>query len=312
MDNIPLLTIAFLIVAGVTFLAGWLLLRWWPAVPTGRFSGAPAGSGDASILRWGEEPRAGWRGMLTRVGRAAEPRAEKERRKYRRRLAYAGYHDPNALLFFVGAKVVLAVLLGSLYFLRGAANQVLTPNLVSVSLILGLVGLFLPDFWLYNRVKARQRSIVLALPDVLDLLQVCVEAGMGFDAALARIAEQSDGRKSPLHQELMRTQLEIRAGRPRAEALRDLGERTGVSDLQTVVGAFIQTDKLGTPLGRTLRVHADAARVQRRHRAEELAHLAPLKMIFPTVFFLFPSFFLVAMAPSILAVVKLLNSLAGR
>ena len=132
---------------------------------------------------------------------------------------------------------------------------------------------------------------------------------MGLDAAVSRVAEEPEGRSSPLHQELMRTQLEIRAGRPRAEAFRALGDRTGVQDVKGLMGAFIQTDKLGTPLGKTLRVHADAARVQRRHRAEQQAHMAPLKMIFPTVMFLFPAFFLVTMAPALLNLLALFSAL---
>ena len=103
--------------------------------------------------------------------------------------------------------------------------------------------------------------------------------------------------------------LEVRAGRPRAEALRALGERTGVDEIKSMVTAFMQTEKLGTPLGTTLRVHADSARVQRRHRAEEQAHLAPLKMLFPTVFFLMPAFFLVTLAPSLLGLMRLLKAI---
>jgi tight adherence protein C len=190
-------------------------------------------------------------------------------------------------------------------------NRRLVPNLVAISLILAAVGFFLPDFWLRNRIKERKRKILFALPDVLDLLMVCVESGMGLDAALARVSEQQDTRSSPLHQELTRTQLEIRAGRPRAEAFRALGDRTGVQDVQALMGAFIQTDKLGTPLGKTLRVHADAARVQRRHRAEERAPLAPLKMLVPTVLFLFPAFFLVTMAPALLSLLRLFKALGG-
>jgi tight adherence protein C len=134
---------------------------------------------------------------------------------------------------------------------------------------------------------------------------------MGLDAAVARVAEQPEGRHNPLHQEMLRMHLEVRAGRPRTEALRAFGQRTGTDEIKAMVTAFIQTEKLGTPLGKTLRVHADSARVQRRHRAEERAHLAPLKMLFPTVFFLMPSFFLVTMAPSLLGLLKLLKALGG-
>jgi tight adherence protein C len=227
---------------------------------------------------------------------------------------WAGYYEPRTVVVFVGTKIGLAVLLGAGYFFYSSfvfLRVVPFMQLLAVSLILAVIGFFLPDFFLRNRIKARQKEIVHALPDVLDLLMVCVEAGMGFDAAVARVAEQPETRNRPLYADLMRMHLEVRAGRPRTEALRALGERTGVLEVKTMVGAFIQTEKLGTPLGKTLRVHADSARVQRRHRAEELAHLAPLKMLFPTVFFLMPAFFLVTLAPSLLGLLKILKAIGA-
>ena len=305
-----LVLFSFLVVAGISFVSGFLLLRWLPAVGPERFA-RPSGAIEGSILRWQDTPKTGLRSTLERVGQRFGPRKEAERAKTRQRLVIAGFPDPNALLFFIGTKVVLGLGLGSAYFFYGVALKrvVPTPRLIGISLILLVVGFFLPDFWLHNRIKERQRKILFALPDVLDLLMVCVEAGMSLDAAITRVAEEPEGRSSPLHQELMRTQLEIRAGRPRAEAFRALGDRTGVQDVKGLMGAFIQTDKLGTPLGKTLRVHADAARMQRRHRAEERAHLAPLKMIFPTVIFLFPAFFLVTMAPALLNLLNLFGAL---
>lgn len=132
---------------------------------------------------------------------------------------------------------------------------------------------------------------------------------MGFDAAVHRVTEQPETQRSPLHQEMLRMHLEVRVGRPREETLQAFGERTGVAEVRTVVAAFIQTERLGTSLGRTLRVHAESARVQRRHRAEEQAHMAPLKMLFPTVFLLMPVFFLVAMAPLFLKVMEVLKAI---
>ena len=135
---------------------------------------------------------------------------------------------------------------------------------------------------------------------------------MGFDAAVARIAQQPRVDRSPLHQELLRMHLEMRVGRPREEALRALGDRTGVEEVKAMVGTFIQADRLGTSLGKTLRIHAESARVARRHRAEERASLAPLKMLFPIVFFLMPSFFLVALAPPLLKLVEVFGRLNSR
>ena len=311
MNPITVGILSFLIVAGVTFLAAMALLRWWPAVQRERLSAPASGAGPASILRWKDEPAAAWERTAERIGRAVAGSPEGAPSKYRQRLLWAGYHEPRAVLLLLGAKVGLAVLGGAGYFLYTtlALRIVPTSRLLAISLFLAVLGFFLPDFWLRNRIKARQREITHTLPDVLDLLMVCVEAGMGFDAAVARVAEQPEGRHNPLHQEMLRMHLEVRAGRPRAEALRALGERTGVDDIKSMVTAFVQTEKLGTPLGKTLRVHADSARVKRRHKAEERAHLAPLKMLFPTVFFLMPSFFLVTMAPSLLGLVKLLKAL---
>jgi tight adherence protein C len=311
MNPITVGILSFLIVAGVTFLAAIALLRWWPAVQRERLSVPASGAGPASILRWKDEPAAAWERTAERIGRAVAGSPEGAPSKYRQRLLWAGYQEPRAVLLLIGAKVGLAVLGGAGYFLYTtlALRIVPTSRLLAISLFLAVIGFFLPDFWLRNRIKARQREITHALPDVLDLLMVCVEAGMGFDAAVARVAEQPEGRHNPLHQEMLRMHLEVRAGRPRAEALRALGERTGVDDIKSMVTAFVQTEKLGTPLGKTLRVHADSARVKRRHKAEERAHLAPLKMLFPTVFFLMPSFFLVTMAPSLLGLVRLLKAL---
>src|SRR5262249_2950689 len=151
-------------------------------------------------------------------------------------------------------------------------------NLFLYSVLLGFGGFFVPSLWLQRRAKARQESIVNTLPEVLDLLTVCVGGGMSFAAALARVAEQPEARKSAPHPELLRMIHEMRAGRPRPEALRALADRCGVQEVNAMVSVFIQTDRLGTSMGKTLRVHADSARIERRHRAEERAYVAPLKM----------------------------------
>lgn len=300
--------VTFLVVFGATAAAGLLLLRWWPAVGGDRLRGADP-LAPAALLRWREDAPTGWPRVLERLGRALGPRDAAARSRYAARLRRAGHDDPRAVPLLVGAQVALAILAGYAYTLYGLAVQRALPNVLAVSLVLGALGFFAPELWLRSRIRARQREVVHALPDVLDCLLVCVEAGMAFDAAIARVAAEPGGRRSPFHEELMRMHLEVRAGRPREEALRALADRTGVQDVKAMVGAFIQTSRLGTPLGKTLRVHSEAARVQRRHRAEQRAHLAPMKMIFPTVAFLMPAFFLVAMAPSVLSLMKILGTL---
>jgi tight adherence protein C len=302
--------LSFVIVVGVTFFTGALLLRWWPAVARQRFGGpGPEVSQEESILRWDERAAGGWRLLLERLGRPFGGRNSARASRYRRRLAWAGFHDPRAVWFFIGLKVGCAILAGLAYPVYGLLVQQVLPYLLVVSYGLVIVGFFVPDYWLGKRIRSRQRQIVNALPDVLDLLMVCVESGMGFDAAVARVAEQPEMRRSALHQEMLRMHLEMRAGRPRDEALRALGERTGVEEVQALVGAFIQTDRMGTPLGKTLRIYSESARVQRRHRAEKLAYLAPLKMIFPTVIFLMPSFFLITMGPSLIKLLEVVRTL---
>jgi tight adherence protein C len=302
--------VSFVLVGGLTFAVGFVLLRLLPAFREERLA-APVsgiGSADESILRWQEGRAGNWLDTVEQLGRRITPRDALGLARYSRRLVKAGLNNPRAIPLFLGAKITLG-LLGLLgYMIYGVVVQRALSNMLSVSVISGAVGFFLPDLWLWSRIRQRRKAIQNALPDVLDMLMVCVEAGMGFDAAVARVAEQSEMRKSPLHQELLRMHLEVRAGRPREEAFRAFSERIDTEDVRSMVSAFIQTEKLGTSLGRTLRVQSDAARVQRRHRAETKAQLAPLMMLLPTVVFLMPAFMLVAMAPSLLKIFQIMNN----
>lgn len=312
MDPVAAVVVTFLAVTVATFAAALLVLRAWPAFRADRLR-APVATDDArSILRWDDAPGTAWRRVVERLGRTMRPKDPTKLSRSRRQLVWAGYGDPRSVTVFFGAKAGLGLALASSYSLYGLLAQRAMPNVLGISMVLGVVGVLLPDFWLRRRVKAREKAIVNTLPDVMDLLVVCVEAGMGFDAAIARVAEQPEGQGSPLHQELLRMHLEMRAGRPREEAMNALAERTPSTDLRALVGAFVQAERLGTPLGKTLRIHSESGRVQRRHRAEERAHLAPLKMIFPTVIFLMPAFFLVAMAPSLLGLMEIFGKLGGK
>ncbi len=311
MDPTIYALLSFGFVMGVTSLGGViLLLLWWSPVQQQRLQPAKPEAKGASILRWGEQPRTAWRRTFERLGRTFVPRDSIKLSRLRERLAWAGYYNPRAVWFFTGVKVGCLIFFSCAYLLLGLLMQRVLAHMLPVSLILGVVGCFVPDLWLRMRIQARQREIIHALPNVLDLLMVCIEGGMGFDAAVVRVAEQPEAHGSPLHEEMLRMHLEVRAGRSREEAMRGLGKRTGVPEVKALVAAFIQTEQLGTSLGKTLRVHAESARVQRRLRAEERAHLAPLKMIFPTVLFLFPVFFLVTFAPAMLKVLAALGAIS--
>ena len=300
--------VAFVIVAGTMIVVALLAERWDPVVR--RLRGLMQTGGKAiteeSILRWEETEDSvlPWRRVLEKVGQAllGGERAQREMRRsgIRQRLMWAGFHNPRIVLFFLGTKLILAIGLAYSYTMYGVLLHRALAQVLLVSAILGVLGFFLPDFWLSQRIKVRQREIQNALPDMLDLLVVCVEAGLGLDAAIAKMTDPDLSRNTPLEKEMRRVHLEFRAGRPRDESLRALGERTGVQAVRAIVAAFVQTEKLGTSLANTLRVHAEGARVERRHRAEKAAYLAPVKMLFPIVFFLFPAIFVVTLAPAVL------------
>jgi tight adherence protein C len=295
----------FVLVAATVALAGAAAYRLIPGVRRDRFVPAtPAERRGISIMRW-SAPQAWWQRFVEAVGRRTAPREAENISKLRTRLMWAGYQSPSAVAIFTGARFVLAAALGSIVPLATLFGYK-APNPVLMPLGLAYVGFIIPPLVLRRLASRRQDAITSALPDFLDLLTVCVEAGMSFDAALARVSEQAKA-GAPLYQEVMRMNQEVRAGRPRSEALRAFAARCGVQDVTTMVSVFIQSERLGTSMGRALRTQSDTARVERRHRIEEQAHLAPLKMIFPTIIFLTPAFLLVALAPSLLGFLAMMG-----
>ena len=297
----------FVLVAAAVAIAGAAAYRLIPGVRRDRFipSTASQRRGGASILRW-SAPKAWWERLTEAVGRKTAPREAENVSKLRTRLGWAGFQSPNAVSIYTGARFVLAAVLGAVVplatlFGYSGSNPVLVP------LGLAYVGFILPPIVLGRLIARRQDAIRVALPDFLDLLTVCVEAGMSFDAALSRVSEQANAAGQPLYQEVIRMNQEVRAGRPRSEALRAFAARCGVQDVTTLVSVFIQSERLGTSMGKALRTQSDTARVERRHRIEAQAHLAPLKMIFPTILFLTPAFLLVALGPSLLGFLAMMQ-----
>jgi tight adherence protein C len=172
-------------------------------------------------------------------------------------------------------------------------------------LVFGAIGWMIPGTWLKGRVKTRQKQVLKALPDGLDLVTTCVEAGLGLDAALSRVAEKSSG---PLANEISRMLRDVAMGKMRREALTEMADRLGVEELTSFVNAIIQAEQLGVGIAKVLRVQADQMRTRRRQRAEQTAHEAPIKMIFPLVLFIFPAFMLVILGP---AGIRIATSLTG-
>lgn len=204
-----------------------------------------------------------------------------------------------------GLQYGLAVLLGLFLFVLSSLLQVSTLMRIEALVIGGLIGYLFPRSWLKARTKQRQQEIEKKLPDVLDLLTVSVEAGLGFDAALLKVVEKQKG---ALAEEFFRVLQEIKMGRPRRDALRDLSKRNSVEDLSNVVASLIQADQLGISIGGVLRNQSRQIRQKHRQRAEEKAQKAPIKMMIPLVFFVFPSVFIVVLGPAVIQIIQTLTT----
>jgi tight adherence protein C len=219
-----------------------------------------------------------------------------------RRLAMAGNPGDLRLTDWMGVKMLAAFITGVVVFLL---LGVLLGSGVMQGLIFGCIGVgigyMLPEFWLGRRIKARQKIILKMIPDTLDLLTISVRAGLGFDAALAKVVEKMPG---PLSDEFRRALAEVRMGKTRREALRDIVPRTAVQPLSNFIGAIIQAETLGVSISKVLQVQSEQLRIERRQRAEEAAAKAPIKMLFPLVGCIFPSLFVVILGPAIISLVK--------
>jgi tight adherence protein C len=167
-----------------------------------------------------------------------------------------------------------------------------------------VAGYLLPDMWLTWRVRARQRLLRRALPDGLDLLVICVEAGLGLDQALMRVAQELNVAHPELSDELQLVNLEMRVGKTRLDAMRELARRTGLDDIKALVSMLIQTERFGTSVAQSLRVHSDDLRMKRRQRAEEMAAKTTVKMVPALVFFIFPALMVVILGPAIIAIMR--------
>ncbi len=221
-------------------------------------------------------------------------------------LIQAGLRDAIHVNYYFGARLMLAVV--------GLAGVVLVSGFDNVPLLFGItaLGFFLPRFFLKRMIKNRQMRIRLGLPDALDLTVICVEAGLALDQAMMRVGQDLHHAHPDLSDEFHLVNLEMRAGKPRAEALRNLVERTGVDDIRSLVGTLIQTDRFGTSVAQALRVHSDSLRTERRQRAEEQAAKTTIKMVPPLVIFVLPSIIFVTIGPAVIALIRQLGPVSGR
>ena len=243
--------------------------------------------------------------FLQKIGQFLMNLTPAEFRNYiEKKITYAGKQQSMSFPRFITIQFLLVFLVFFLFvFIFSLLPDVPVEQAIIFPLILALAGFFLPLLSLNSMAAKRQLLIKKSLPDFLDLLLVSVDAGLGFDMALKRVTNQMEG---PLSQETARALEEIRIGRSREEALRGIVHRTGVPDLSTFISAIIQAEQLGTNIASTLRVQANTMRQKRRQRAEKAAMQAPIKMIFPMAFFIFPVMFVVILGPILLQIVRVL------
>jgi tight adherence protein C len=246
----------------------------------------------------------GLRTAFSNLGTAMEPQSELEKSGLRVKLANAGFRSEAASAVFLGFRVAALVFFG----VFGSLFMYAMFGFSSFGLIAivgtGALGLYGPTLVLNHLVGQRQKEIFLTLPDALDLLVVCVESGLGLDAAMRKVTDEMKGHAKVMCEELALANLQLQMGRPRREVLHDLGVRTGVDDVKSLAAILIQADRFGSSIAQALRVQSDSMRTRRRQIAEEKAAKTAVKLIFPLVLFIFPAIFVVLCGPAAIQIQK--------
>jgi tight adherence protein C len=264
-----------------------------------RLRAVSAGGGPSLVLEQPQlveelDPR------LQKLSRAL-PRSPKDMVRLRRHLAAAGYYSFMAAVLYSLAELVLPLILGgALLWWLGWAEGWLFGGLAAI------LGYLFPGLWLQHKTTLRRKAIQNGLPDALDLFIVCMEAGSGLDQAIMKASDELEISHPELTNELRFVTTEIRAGKPRLEAFKNLARRTGVDDVRTLVALLIQTDRFGTSVAQALRTHASQARTKRRQLAEERARKIGVKLVFPLVLCLFPGVYVVCIGPAVVAIYRAL------
>ena len=225
--------------------------------------------------------------------------------KLRQQLVLAGNPFNMGTAEFTGARIMTMAILGGVTFVLTIVMAAGPFNMLLYTGVMSLAGYLLPVFWLRSKIKARQKSVLKTLPDAIDLMTISVEAGLAFDGAMQRVADKWD---NELGQEFRRALSEMRVGKTKRDALHEMVQRTAVPDLSTFVASIIQADQLGVSIAKVLRIQSEQMRIRRRQRAEEQAHKAPILMMIPMVFLIFPSTYIVLLGP---AVPKVMTAFGG-
>ena len=245
--------------------------------------------------------------FIESVGLAAKPQKESELSNIRTLLVVAGYRHPKAPILFWGTRLLFCgVFVVGSYFVPVEGKTNIDPmQLRGLLFILGaILGLYLPNIWIGMQTKRRQQEIREGFPDVLDLMVVCVEAGLGLDQAINRVGEEIRNSYPVICEEFELLSMELRMGIPREEAMRNFNRRINLDEIHQLTTLIIQADKFGSSVTRALRVHSDSMRKKRHFRAEELAAKLPVKLTFPLIFFIFPSLFIVLLGPAAIQAIE--------
>lgn len=247
-----------------------------------------------------------WNNFIVQLQKRGFPNNDKDITKLKLRMIQAGYSHPSAGQIYFTSRIILAIGLPVALLLISPflSRSMDVTTLSYLVLILGLVGVYLPFYWIRYQVHIRHRKILESFPDALDLFVVCVEAGLGLDAAFTRVGTQISRAHDVLSAELAMVSLELRAGRSREDALRNLAVRTGVQEVQSLVTLLIQTEKLGSSISDSLRIYSTELRLKRMQKAEAKAHMLPVLLSIPLVAFILPTMITVIMLPGIINIVR--------
>jgi tight adherence protein C len=267
--------------------------------------------GDSRLGPTTEEEESPWRERIIKAiapaGKLSLPQGEWENSPLRQRFMHAGLRRESAPMVFFGVKTILTFALPLMFVMvTGVSRFPLTFNAVLMTIVsFAAIGYYLPNVYLRWRIANRQREIFETFPDAIDLMTIAVEAGLGLDAAIARVGGEMGLKSHALEEELRLVGLELRAGANRDQALRNLALRTGVDEVTLFVAMLVQADRFGTSMAGALRVHSDSLRTKRRLRAEEAAAKIPLKLLFPLMLCIFPSIMIVLMGPAVISIYRI-------
>src|SRR5215831_4468801 len=305
-----------LVIAVITFLAVMLAscalflylnsrgaAQTWRRRAEGNHAATEADATDGGLA---EELMTQLRALLEWFGRLNQPSKSEDIRATKRMLVTAGYRSGKAPIMFLGARLLSAIVIVvplAMIPAKLLGFPTLT-NLLLLYVVGAACGYYAPKIWLTRAIATRKDAIQRAVPDALDLMVVCVEAGLGLDQAIGRVGEEIKRTHLALNDELQLLSLELRTGVSRQEALRNLAQRTDLEDIKSLVALLVQTDRFGTSVGQALRVHADSMRTTRRLKAEELAAKLPVKLLLPLIFFIFPSILVVTIGPAAIQMVR--------